>query len=269
MSRTLFEWLNTVMPKDGGARRVARDVPFGDHPAQMLDIYAPKDFETALPVLVFFHGGGWNSGTRAEYEFAGRAYAAAGFITVLPGYRIVPEAHFPDFVVDGALALNWIDAEISVFGGDPKRLALMGHSAGAYNAAMLALDPARFGANAAPANIKALVGLSGPFDFYPFEVPEAIETFSRTGEPERTQPINLAHPGAPPAYLGHGTKDTVCGLHNTENLAAALRASGVPVIERHYAGIGHAAPLLALFPLLRWRVPVYRETVRFLHQHLG
>jgi len=269
MSRSALGWLNLVAPKDRGTRRVAADMAFGPHRRHRLDVYAPRDFEDSLPVVLFIYGGGWDSGDRADYEFAGRAYAAAGFMTVIADYRVVPDAHFPDFLNDGARALNWITANAAALGGDPSRLFLIGHSAGAYNAVMLGLDPERFGARDIAGRVRGVVGASGPYDFHPFAVPAAIAAFGRAEEPERTQPVNLVTGSAPPFFLGHGSRDTVCGPYNTANLAARLRQENVPVVERHYPGLAHPEPLLALMPILRWRAPVYRETVMFLRRHAG
>lgn len=215
------------------------------------------------PVLLFIYGGGWDSGTKSDYEFA-----AAGFITIIADYRIVPEAHFPDFLEDGALALNWIGAHISELGGDPDRLFLMGHSAGAYNAVMLGLDAASHGAHGLAGRVKGIVGLSGPYDFYPFDVPASIAAFSRAPDPEATQPVNLVHAEAPPMFLAQGSKDRTCMPRNTKALAARLREFGVNVNEQHYPGIGHPEPLLTLFPMLRWHTPIYREVVGFMRAQL-
>lgn len=253
------------MPKDRGSRCVGRDVPFGPHVRHRLDVYAPKSFDTPLPVVSFIHGGGWNSGDKADYEFAGRAFAAAGFVTILANYRMVPDVHYPVFVEDGALALNWVMAEAAVFGGDPTRQFLAGHSAGAYNAMMLGLAAERFGGTLPEGTIKGVVGLSGPYDFYPFDVAESIAAFSNAAEPEKTQPINHVHPNAPPVYLGHGTADITCGLYNTQNLADRLRAAGVAVTERHFEGGNHGLTLLSLMTLLRWRSPALKQAIAFMH----
>lgn len=267
MTRSALGWLNLISPKDGAGRRVAQHVAFGPHPRHRLDVYAPREFDAAVPTLLFVYGGGWDSGTKDDYEFAGRAYASAGFVTIIADYRVVPEAHFPDFLEDGAQALNWISGHAAAFGGDPDRIFIMGHSAGAYNAAMLGLDPVRFGADKAAGSIRAVVGLSGAYDFHPFKVPAAVAAFSRAPDPERTQPAKIAGHGAPPFYLGHGSRDVICGPYNTINLAARLRAKNVPVVERHFPGLGHPAPLLSIFPMLRWRAPVFRETVAFMHKY--
>jgi acetyl esterase/lipase len=92
-------------------------------------------------VIVFFYGGGWHAGERGDYGFAAAAFAAQGFIAVIPDYRLVPEVRYPEFLEDGALALHWVVAHIAEYGGDPGKICVAGHSAGAYIAAMLALDP--------------------------------------------------------------------------------------------------------------------------------
>lgn len=261
-------WFNRLSPKEFRTARVLEGQSFGEHHRQKLDVYAPKNIEQKLPVLLFIYGGGWDSGLRAEYAFVGRAFAAAGFVVVIADYRVVPEAHFPDFLEDGAAALNWIDREILTHGGNPERLFLMGHSAGAYNAVMLGLNAPRFGGPNLGGRIKGVVGLSGPYDFYPFDVPASIAAFSQAPEPEMTQPVNLVHAEAPPMFLGHGTKDEICMPRNTMALAKRLREDNVPVVERHYTGLAHPGPLLTLSRLLRWRAPIYREVVAFMRAQI-
>ena len=267
--KSALGWLNTLMPAPGGARRVATDIAYGPHPRQRLDTFAPMNFERKCPVLFFVYGGGWNSGSKSDYEFVGRAYAGAGFLTVIADYRLVPEIHYPEFLRDLARALNWTLAEAPAFGGDAEQLFLMGHSAGAYNALMLGLDGVRYGTPDISHRIKGLIGLSGPYDFYPFDVAESIATFSRAERPELTQPVKVVPDRPPPAYLGHGSDDETCLPRNTKALARKLREARGYVIERHYEGTGHAATLLSLFPLLRWRTPAFRETLHFMSKELG
>ncbi|WP_254606600.1 alpha/beta hydrolase, partial [Sphingomonas bacterium] len=143
---------DAVVPKDGGVRLVVRGAAFGPDPRQRLDVYAPKDTPAngrSRPVIVFFYGGSWSSGTRAGYSFVGRALAARGFVVAIPDYRLVPQVRFPAFLRDNAAAVRWVRGHIAASGGDPDRLVLAGHSAGAYDAAMLALDPRWLGADRA------------------------------------------------------------------------------------------------------------------------
>ena len=266
--RTLLGPLNRLMPKDGGTRRILSGHRFGPHSRDLVDAYAPHWFEDPLPLLFFIYGGGWDSGHRSEYEFVGRAFARAGFVTAIADYRIVPEVHYPAFLEDCGRALTEVLHVLPAFGADTGRVFLMGHSAGAYNAAMLGLDGPRFGAPALGAKLRGVIGLSGPYDFYPFDVKQSIAAFGRAEDPEASQPVNIVTSGAPPFLLAHGTSDTTCGLYNTENLAEKLRTANVPVVERHYRGVRHILPLLSLFPALRWRLPVYRDVLSFMRERL-
>ncbi|MDP2764968.1 MAG: alpha/beta hydrolase, partial [Brevundimonas sp.] len=88
--------LNTFGPRDGGVRRAARDIAYGDDPRQVLDIYAPTAPRARpWPLLVLFYGGGWDSGDKTHYAWAAEALAARGFVVALPDYRLVPDVHFP------------------------------------------------------------------------------------------------------------------------------------------------------------------------------
>ena len=264
MPNSALGWLDFLVPKDPSSRRIAQDLKFGPDPKQILDLYAPKRPTSPLPLLVFVHGGGWDSGDRREYSFAGRALAALGFLVACADYRVFPEVVFPAFVEDLALAANWLVEHATDYGGDPDRLVLVGHSAGAYNAKMVALQPARFGAPGLKGRIKGLVGLSGPYDFYPFDVKQSIDAFGTYSDPLSTQPINLVTPDAPPMLLAHGVKDTTVGDYHTVRLSAKLRANGVPVTERHYRKLGHAPVVLGLTTVLRRFLPVYRDVKAFL-----
>lgn len=253
-----------------GAKQVAEGVAFGNH-GQMLDIWAPETAGgTARPVVIFWYGGGWAKGDRTSYAFAGRALARAGFLVVIPDYRKVPQVHFPAFLDDGAEAVAWVEDNIAQFGGDPRRLAFMGHSAGAYEAIMLALDSKRLvAAGADPANVKAAVGLSGPYDFYPFTSDRAINAMSQWPRPDETQPITFARADAPPLLLVTSDGDETVRPKNANNLGAKLRALGAPVEVKNYGPLDHEEIVMALSVPFRSKGPVLADSVAFLRKHLG
>jgi acetyl esterase/lipase len=254
-----------LVPKDRGGIRVAKDLAYGDAPRQRLDVYAPRAAcGRPRPVVVFFYGGSWNSGTRAGYAFVGRALAARGFVTVVPDYRLVPDVHYPAFVEDGAAAVRWAISHADAYCGDGGSVVLMGHSAGAYIAAMLAVDPRWLGASR-PA-VKGLVGLAGPYDFAPFDVAASRAAFGQSPDPAATQPVTWAGAGDPPALLLYGSDDTVVRPRNSEALAAKLRAGGVAVDERAYAKLGHIGILLALARPFRGRAPVLDDVAGFVQR---
>lgn len=270
-----FAWLrpgrvfNRLVPKDRAGRAVARGLAFGPLQRDRLDVYAPASGQGPWPVVVYFHGGSWASGSRTTYDFVGRALAAEGFIAVIPDYRLYPEVRFPDFVADCARAVAWTAGNVRSFGGDPGRIALLGHSAGAYNAAMVALDRRWLAAAGAPDIVTAWAGLAGPYDFLPLNSPITKRTFGGAVDLAATQPINFVRTGAPPAFLAHGDRDTTVAPRHTTKLAALLRDAGVPVEERHYSRVGHLGIVAAIAWPLRRRVPVLAEVVAFLRRHLG
>lgn len=252
-----------------GAQRVASGVAFGEY-GQRLDIWAPATKSAApRPVVVFFHGGGWVKGDRDAYAFAGRAFAARGFVVVIPDYRKVPEVRFPAFIEDGAQAVAWTREHVAEYGGDPARIALAGHSAGAHTAVTLALDPRWLAAEGLDAEaVKAVIGLSGPYDFYPFDKKRSIDAMSQWPEPRDTQPIEWARADAPPMLLVTSSADTVVRPYNTENLAAKLRDMGAPVEAENYAGLSHEDVVMALSKPFRDKAPVLERSVAFLESAL-
>jgi acetyl esterase/lipase len=262
-----YDW---AMGGGAGARQVAEGVAFGSH-GQALDIWAPADAPNdQLPVVIFWYGGGWAKGDRAAYAFAGRALAKEGFLVVIPDYRKVPDVLFPAFLDDGAEAVAWTQNTIAQYGGDPKRLAFMGHSAGAYQAIMLALDSKRLvAAGADPANVRAAVGLSGPYDFYPFDSPRSIAAFSQWPRPEETQPITFARSDAPPLLLVTSDGDTTVRPRNANNLAAKLRAMGAAVEVNNYGPLDHEEIVMALSKPFRSKGPVLDDSVAFIKAQLG
>ena len=253
---------NALVPKDRASAAIASDIAYGDNPRQQLDIYAPTESTSMTkPVIVWFYGGSWNSGTRHGYDFAGRALAAQGFVVVVPDYRIVPEVRFPGFVEDGAEAMRWVRANIGEYSGDPDRIVVMGHSAGAHLAAMLAVDPQWLGEDRSA--IKGLVGLAGPYDFLPLDTSSTIEAFGEWPRLEQTQPISYADSSSPPALLLTGSEDTTVKPRNSISLAAHLTEAGVEAEVVQYDGIDHVDILIALSRPFRGRAPVLEDATQF------
>ena len=253
------------------ARRAAEGIRFGPHARHHLDVWVPSHPASAkLPVVVFFYGGGWHAGERADYGFAAAAFASQGFVAVVPDYRLVPEARYPDFLEDAALALRWVWQNIAHYGGDPAKIAVSGHSAGAYIAAMLALDPRWLAAvHLPPHTVKAGALLSGPFDFAPFREWRGRAAFGSHPDPAETQPINHVRPDAPPLLLQHGSSDRLVYAKNSRSLAARLAAAGAPHELRIYQGCDHAGTVVALSRPFRHRFPVLADAAAFLRSSLG
>lgn len=249
------------VPKDGGVRKVAT-VRYADGPMGMLDVYAPKQTSTTpRPVIVFFYGGSWQWGDRQPYTFVGKALAARGFVTIIPDYRKVPEVRYPGFVEDGAAAVRWARAYARNYGGDGERIVLAGQSAGAYIAAMLAVDGRWLGRDRAA--VRGLVGLAGPYDFAPFTTEAGQAAFGHWPRPAETQPVTHADAGSPPALLLTGDADDVVRPRNSDALAAALTRAGVAAEVKRYPGIGHNGILTAIARPLRGKAPVLDDMSAF------
>ena len=253
---------NAAVPKDGGAKLVARGVAYGPHPRQRLDVYAPTaPGARPRPVILFFYGGSWSSGDRGGYAFVGRALAARGFVTVIPDYRLVPEVAYPAFVEDGANAVRWARAHAKDYGADGDRIVLAGHSAGAYIAAMLAVDGRWLGRERAA--VRGLAGLAGPYDFAPFTSEASRRAFGAWPDAAETQPVTHVDASAPPALLLTGAEDTTVRPRNSESLAARLRKLGVTAEVKRYPGVGHVGVLTAIAKPFRGKAPVLDDVAVF------
>lgn len=220
------------------------DIAFGDGPRRMLDIYAPPAAAGA-PVAIFWYGGSWASGGKAQYRFVAEAMVRRGFVIVLPDYRLTPEARFPDFVDDTVQAADWTLANIARFGGDSRRILLIGHSAGAYNATMAVL-----GRRIPSDRIAGVVAISGPADFDPKKGRALNAAFGHVGDVAATQPLTFAKslPTAdlPPFLMLHGETDAVVAPRQSAALAAAIREGGGRAQAVFYPATGHADIMLGL-----------------------
>ena len=254
----------------GAGVQVHRDIAYAPGPRGGLDVYAPRDPGQPLPVVIFFYGGNWNSGSKGDYAWVGKSLAREGYVVVIPDYRVYPQVRWPDFLRDSAKAVGWARDHAGQYGGDPRRLALMGHSAGAYNAVDLALDfrwLAEVGIDPSR-DLRAVVGLSGPYDFLPLRSEELKTIFGPEAQRRDTQPISHVAAGAPPMFLATGDKDDIVDPGNSDRLAAALAAKGGAPQVVHYPKLNHAMTIGAFAAPLGWTAPVKRDVLAFLKARL-
>lgn len=253
----------TFTPRDP-AILTAHDQAYGPGGRQSLDVYAPRRMDVARPVAVFLYGGGWERGRKWDYGWVAQALAARGYVVVLPDYRLYPQVRFPAFLNDSAQAVRWAVDHAAAYGGDASRIVLLGHSAGAYNAVMLGLEPSYLrSAGVDPARIAGVVGIAGPYDFLPLKGHMA-DVFG-VGDAAATQPVRLARAGAPPMLLVTGAADEVVDPHETASLDAALRAAGGQVESRSYPGIGHNEIMAAMSRPFRDRASVLADITEFMN----
>ncbi len=262
--------LNAISPTDSYNKTSA--IAYGSDPRQRLDIYVPTAKKAGpTPVVLFFYGGSWNSGERNDYRFVGEALASKGYVAVIADYRLYPQVRYPDFLKDGAHAFAWVHQHIAVYGGDPEHMFVMGHSAGGYNAAMLALDPRLLAeVNLSASDMRGWIGLAGPYDFLPIENPDVRPVFFHPNSPPDSQPINHVTASAPPALLMAAEKDDLVNpKRNTGGLAKRLREAGVPVSEHYYDNVSHISLVAALSRPLRYKAPALDEIARFIDSDGG
>jgi len=257
--------VNDLVPTD--TFRQERDIPYGANERQRLDVYSPVNAAGPAPVVVFFYGGSWRSGSRTDYLFAGEALASRGFVAVIADYRLYPEVQFPDFVVDSAHAVRWTRDNVARFGGDPQRIFLMGHSAGAYNAAMLAFDASYLrDAGFDRSAVKGFIGLAGPYDFLPVTSQLMRGVFGYPDTSPATQPVNFVAAGGPPVLLIVAARDSVVDPGNSARLAQRIRRAGGSVREVTYDQLDHRTVVGALASPLRGLAPVLDDVAGFVAQ---
>jgi acetyl esterase/lipase len=261
-SSLLLGGMNTL--SRSGELEVATGMTFDLEHRLALDIYSPPG-ATGAPVVVFFYGGYWRYGERAQYRWVGEALARQGVVVFVPDYRKYPDTGLDGFMADAAKAVAFAHAHAAAHGGDPKRIVLMGHSAGAHLAGLLATDAHWLQPHGlTPGSLCGVIGLAGPFDFLPLTGPDLREIFSEDHDEQlRSQPIHFVDGDEPPMLLLHGEADTTVGRHNSANLAAALNKAGVHAQFKLYPELTHVGILLALSGRFAKDAPVMPDVIGF------
>lgn len=212
------------------APRVDRDIPYAEprNERQLLDVYAPAQGRR-LPVVVWVHGGGWMAGSKASVDHKPAAFTARGFVFVPMNYRFVPQTTMYGIVRDVAKSVGWVHRNIARYGGDPQRIFLMGHSAGAQLAALLAIDSRYIEAEGVPR--ESIIGCV-PLDGDTYDVPLQVATATA-----RRKSLNQ-----PPPKMGHPEK--------FGDLAA----------QRELSAVNHVAPNRGIPPILILHVAAHTDT---------
>jgi acetyl esterase/lipase len=252
--------LNTTVPRSG--YKLQADIPYGNGPRRALDLYTPETPRVDGKAVIFFYGGSWDSGKKGDYLFVGQTLAARGITCIIPDYRLYPEVRFPAFVEDGAQATRWTVDTVGV-----ENLFVMGHSAGAEIAAMLAVNtPYLVKVGVDRMKLRGLIGLAGPYDILPITSAKLIDTFGGANDPQ-TQPLTFAKAPLPPALLLHGTTDDTVYPRNSERLAAAWRAAGAPIELKLLPGVSHIDIVAAFSDFLHKRATTREDVVEYVDTH--
>ena len=235
---TTLNMINAITPKNDVS--VVKGIAYGSHPRQRLDIYRPAETADQAAVVVFYYGGAWESGERADYEFVARKLAARGLVVVVPDYRVYPEVRFPGFVKDGTQAAAWVLDHRRDFSMKSAPVFLMGHSAGAHIAMLVGVDQRYLRQLGHDSDeLAGIIGLAGPYDFLPLESERLEKIFAAPVALYDSQPINFADAGDPPVLLAHGDRDRRVWLRNSLNMASKLQQAGSEVSLVIYPGVTH------------------------------
>jgi len=258
-----------------GGYRVRRGIKYGPHARNRLDYYVrdrvrenvqgySEDERTKLrPLVLFIYGGNWQSGNRQDYRFVADTLCGMGCDVVLPDYRLYPEVRFSSMLDDVRLAATWllqneeIEAERPIF--------IMGHSAGAQLGSLLCLNKELLShIDEVENRITAFIGLSGPYDFYPYTEESHWDLFAPEHEYPNSQAVNFVRPGAPPLYLLHGRDDNRVRRGHSKSLMEKQIAVGGRASREVYAGIGHADLVVSFSVFHRRRSKAVKDIRHFI-----
>jgi acetyl esterase len=239
---------------------------YGSDPHQALEVLQPTKKGSGRPAVVFVHGGGWNSGSRTEWRFAEQKVAAKGWVAFSIDYRLEPPAEFPAPIDDTYVAVRWIRAHAKTYGVDPKRIALVGASAGAQLALMVATK----GADDPATRVSAVASWSGPTDMAAIvktgsqDIADNVVGFIGCLQtcPDRftaASPIEFVGPTTSPVLLVSSTNEQI-PLSQATAMKAKLLAAKVPVSLVVYQGTRHA---------LEYQQNAWAPTLAFLTKYLA
>ena len=240
-----------------------KDLVYDEKTGQALDLYVPAEQQEKRPVLVFFYGGRWTDGDKAQYRFIADAFTKEGYIVAIPNYRKYPNVKFPAFVEDGASAIAWLHDNVAQYKGSPDQIFVAGHSSGAHIGALIATDPAYLDAyNLKRSTIKAFAGLSGPYAF----VPKAEDLKDMFGPPERyplMRAPNFVDGKQPPMLLIHGLQDTIVVLENAEKLKRAVDENDGIAVLKTYKHLNHVETVGSLMWFWSYKSDIKKQMLDF------
>jgi acetyl esterase/lipase len=259
-----LDMVNAFTPSPNG---LPVTLSYGSSERQRVDVYQAG---RRKPLVIFFYGGSWNSGSRTDYRFVARAFNDLGYSVAIPDYRLTPEALYPDFLKDSAQAISLMINRAEEFGADPQRVILVGHSAGAYNAMMVALDQ-RWLSPEDRQRIRGVIGLASPVNFLPIQLPAARLAFHWPNTPRDSQPIEHVSSSSPPILFINANNDPLVDPRiNSIAMAEKLRAANVYVEVENFDGplgmINHARLVATLSPTFQFLSPTLDKSRVFIER---
>ncbi|WP_168378074.1 alpha/beta hydrolase [Acinetobacter cumulans] len=242
--------LNRLTPKQG--YHVQNNIPYGLKARHRLDLYRTSAPRQQRPLIVFVHGGAWMHGDKKDYGFIGEAFAKEGFDVAVINYHLAPEYIFPASIDDLSLALNYLTQSQHKLQIEVENVVLMGHSAGAFNVMSALYHPTPYQLQVKE-NIRAIVGLAGPYHFDYKGDPICADAFDQNVPYQQVMPYYFVEHNQVKHYLFTADKDNIVGYSNSEDLDRRLKASGnhsqliqIPRVG-HITMIGSVSSLFSRF----------------------
>ncbi|WP_180004167.1 MULTISPECIES: alpha/beta hydrolase [unclassified Acinetobacter] len=242
--------LNRLTPKQG--YHVQNNIPYGLKVRHRLDLYRTSAPRQQRPLIVFVHGGAWMHGDKKDYGFIGEAFAKEGFDVAVINYHLAPEYIFPASIDDLSLALNYLTQSQHKLQIEVENVVLMGHSAGAFNVMSALYHPTPYQLQVKE-NIRAIVGLAGPYHFDYKGDPICADAFDQNVPYQQVMPYYFVEHNQVKHYLFTADKDNIVGHSNSEDFDRRLKASGnhsqliqIPRVG-HITMIGSVSSLFSRF----------------------
>ena len=257
--------INYLTPKDTFEKE--EHLAYGLKARQRLDLYRSKNAKKQRPLIVFVHGGSWQHGNKRDYLFIGETFAREGYDVAVINYHLAPEHIFPAFVDDLAQAIHYLVQNQDKLNISTDNIILMGHSAGAFNV-MSVVYSAESQNFKYKDQIKAIVGLAGPYHFDYVGDPLSEHAFDQKISYQQVMPYYFIEPNQIKHYLLVAEQDQVVERKNTLDLDIALRQKGN---HSHIAVIpktGHITIVATLASLMSHYFKTKRTILHFLDEAL-
>ena len=261
--------INGLTPKKG--YQLKSNVAYGLKSRQRMDLYL-TDARPAKALILFVHGGAWSHGDKNAYTFVGEAFARYGYDVAILNYHLAPEHIFPSYIDDLAVALQHLEQHQQKYGLSTENIVLMGHSAGAFNITSLIYHPQNYPLKLRE-NIKAIVGIAGPYHFDYKGDALAQHAFNEEIPYQDVMPYYFVEKNAIQHYLLIAENDQIVHDQNTLDLQKQLLAVGnhceVMQIPRtgHISIIGSVSSLFS--PFFKTRKSIVKALDQALNQNLN
>ena len=243
------------------------DLAYGKNEKQILDVVYVENTKDCS-VILFFHGGSWRWGQKDYHRAIGRQFAKSGVVFATANYRLYPEVRFPAFPEDAVIAVKWLRENVSKYGGNPKKIFLMGHSAGAHSMALVGLDESYLKQVGGDFSwVSGVIAMSCPYYFVPSKEFLYRDVFDVGRDHKEFMPLHHVDGGAEPPFLVmHGLFDPLVAVEGAEAFIRKVRAARGKVTRKIYSSHGHFSLVRRTTSWHLWPQPFLRDVLAFVQE---